>query len=220
MSEPKKLNFALPELTEDMIARMDASARESRARDRVSRQKQLMIDGRWPLSRSEVQYLARGGLRPTDAIEIVRKWYKSLESRPILALFGSVGCGKTFAAATWAWSLAEDDWRVQYFTPDTLCARVYPAYRTPEAMMPDLGGAPIVVDDLGTESDKRFSSALFQAVNLHQRRPMILTTNLTVRQFRDRYDDRVIDRLNSCGQAVVVPGRSLRDQSGGFTPGG
>ena len=43
-----------------------------------------------------------------------------------------------------------------------------------------------------------------------QRKPLIITTNCTQRQFAERYGERITDRMTECAQWASVVGKSLR----------
>ncbi len=58
----------------------------------------------------------------------------------------------------------------------------------------------IILDDLGTEFDTAFSkTAVFEIINnaILSGKPMIICTNMTLDELKDRYGDRIVSRLNS-----------------------
>lgn len=74
--------------------------------------------------------------------------------------------------------------------------------------------APVlVVDDLGTErKDDRFASAFGELVETRQGGSLrtVITTNLPRSEIRDRYGDRIADRLNHSGFVVQLGSESMR----------
>jgi DNA replication protein DnaC len=164
---------------------------------------------------TDVDLIARSQFQWTAAAEWVRRWAANSEARPILVLCGSVGRGKTFAAAV---GIASAGRGIAIKAPE-LAARVSPMPTELERRV-DLRQQLLVLDDLGAEADPRnarWSDSFFRFVEsraLYGR--TIITSNLLRVQFRDRYDPRVIDRLNSNARAIEVTGESMRKGGGGL----
>ena len=168
--------------------------------------------------------------RDTPAVRAVRDWVKD----PVrhLVLRGGVGCGKTTAACVavkhWveptSMLVAHDydyppgvriDWHerheVAWLRPDQLVSAVLHDY---DEHSPKLRKY-VVLDDMGLETKADFAAALCELLD----RPdyvLLITTNLTKQRMRERYDMRVVDRLNNSGRAVDLPEKSMRRQDGGF----
>ena len=242
MSRVERIDFqkiidSMPKPTPEELEARERERQEKAERRMDGEQRYRFSEAGFPVTREDRRRLESNEFEETFAVKTVLGWLAAESGPNVLVLFGGVGSGKTFASAVWAWRMARgreykktytagDDTferlvevigvTVEYFTPDTLSRRVRPWPNTEEFEMEPLGSIPIVLDDVGTEQDKRFPAALFEVVNNHQDSRMIMTTNLTVKEFHARYDPRVIDRLNACGKAVVVPGKSLRKKTGGF----
>lgn len=160
-----------------------------------------------------------GRVQSTTALSSVKAWLlanKRGKCDPrFLVLLGSVGVGKTVAAAWALWELSGT-----YCVPDQLRDLLHPARRRDESepMPRTIAGNLFVLDDLGTETDPRFGAALFELVNGRMRDGCltIITGNLTREQARQRYDKRVVDRLNHSGRVMEIGGASMRKASGGF----
>jgi DNA replication protein DnaC len=112
----------------------------------------------------------------------------------LLLLAGNAGCGKSTAAA-WALSQRPGIW---VSAPDL--AR--PARGEDDATDRDLATALfLVIDDLGIEysTDKKYAESRINLV-LSKREadllPTLLTTNLSAEEFKTRYGDRTVSRLN------------------------
>lgn len=100
---------------------------------------------------------------------------------------------------------------VSWLRPDELVSAVLHSY---DSSSPKLASM-LIVDDMGRETKADFPEALCTILDSGRHR-LLITTNLTKQQMRERYDLRLIDRLNEHCVAVDVPGKSMRRQDGGF----
>lgn len=163
-----------------------------------------------------IEVLSQGGAdavvgdrcRTTRALDLVRQWAAS--SRPVFALFGGVGVGKTVAAA---WALARMPGR--YVRADELTALRRGEYgRGPnEEYRRHLRGELLVVDELGIEEHAGHATAtLYDVFDKRQRLPRrtLLLGNLDEATLATRYDDRILSRLREVGVVRSVRGEDLR----------
>ena len=73
----------------------------------------------------------------------------------------------------------------------------------------------IIIDDLGTESIKNDYGTKIDAVAdaisyaEDSSKTLLITTNLTPKALKERYDDRTLDRLRKC-KVVIIKGKSFR----------
>jgi hypothetical protein len=125
----------------------------------------------------------------------------------ILVLIGERGCGKSFAAADWLWC-AESK------APPTMRAKLTPR-RFLEAPLlaavefedrPKLGFASVlVIDDAGTEKDFLIPDlAQLLIARYRNALPTVVTTNLSEKEFSERYGMRFADRMRETGRFVVA----------------
>lgn len=160
-------------------------------------------------------------LQPSDAlVEIKRKSFE------ILVLAGKVGVGKSVAAAWWL---------LQDYLPGgagdneampssrkagrplwVSAARLSRWSRYDDAEMDRLlVPRRLVIDDLYTEfadSKGNFLAILDEVVNdrMGNRRPLVITTNTDVEGFKDRYGERIVDRIREHGRFCTFAGESMR----------
>jgi hypothetical protein len=172
----------------------------------------------WPIKRQ----LESEGMLDSPAVQAVRRWSES-ESPRHLVLRGGVGVGKSVAAATWLLELATlrldsfpgsapfERGKMAWVRPDQLVSGVMHAYDK-TARPPAFS---FVLDDMGRETKPDFQEALTAILDGGDH-TMIITTNLTKEQLRQRYDARLVDRMNEACIAFDVPGKSMRKQDGGF----
>lgn len=135
-----------------------------------------------------------------------------------LLFYGPVGTGKTFLSNCIAKELLDSGHSVIYFTAFQLFEH-FSASSSGEAgeflqrhealLDSDL----LILDDIGTEMANTFTvSKLFQVLNERalRRKSTILSTNLTPRDFRDIYSERVFSRITSSYTLVKFIGSDIR----------
>ena len=71
---------------------------------------------------------------------------------------------------------------------------------------------PMCIDDLGTEKDAKSRDVFERLADQMEKRSrfLIVTTNLTTGEIRERYGDRVFDRLKGNTTCIVFKGDSMR----------
>ncbi len=122
-----------------------------------------------------------------------------------LIFYGTVGTGKSFLSGCLAKSLIESGHSVIYFSAtalmDTLSKYAFD-YKNKEELndfYQDIYECDLlIIDDLGTELTNAFSvSRLFTCLNERflRKRSIVISTNLSLEELRDRYTDRIFSRL-------------------------
>ena len=137
-----------------------------------------------------------------------------------LFFYGTVGTGKSFLSGCIANELLQAGFSVIYFSASGLFERLARyAFDTREkdalhAFYADLYGCDLlIIDDLGTEVTNSFvTSQLFSCLNERglQRRPVIVSTNLSLEELRDRYSDRIFSRITSGFSLCKLTGPDIR----------
>lgn len=147
------------------------------------------------------------GSRVTEAIQAVRRLL--LRPGACLVLCGPTGVGKTWAAACYARALAEQGRSFVWVYAVELFARISPA----SVGSSEYGCAPVlIVDDLGAEEGSGVRAKMDALIYARHGKmaTTLITTNLTLGKIRDRYGDRVADRLAEWGEVVTISGESFR----------
>lgn len=75
----------------------------------------------------------------------------------------------------------------------------------------------LILDDLGTETDTKWTrSMMYQIIEKRysSNLPIIITTNISLTELRDRYDDRVCSRLNKMCTFFNNTGKDIRKEEG------
>ena len=137
-----------------------------------------------------------------------------------LFFYGTVGTGKSFLSGCIANELLQAGSSVIYFSAAGLFERLARySFDVKEkdalyAFYEDLYGCDLlIIDDLGTEVTNSFvTSQLFSCLNERglQRRPVIISTNLSLEELRDRYSDRIFSRISSSFSLCKLTGPDIR----------
>lgn len=199
----------VPQLTDeewqqrDAQIRAEVSATESAPKlDRLSRLEELGFPRRAIRS-------IRHGATPPPAIARLRDAVG--DDVGIVVVSGPKGVGKTVAVTWWA---AQRRDRVRFVRASELLA----SSRYDREARDDLFSSALVVDDLGAEyADQKgsFAADLDELVDVFysQMRPLLITTNCNQQEFRERYGERIADRLRECGRWISMTGDSLRGKA-------
>lgn len=175
-----------------------------------------------------VRDVIQSSLNDTVALDRTKKWTKARSQDPsiwCLVLSAGKGSGKSVAAG---WAMTQIGARCVDSVNKLGHGKYIPAW-WPASKFARLSGYDgtfdqicahngiVILDDLGTEfldSKGWFLQAIDAFVDSRycEYRPTIITTNLNAKSFKDRYSERVIDRLREGGSFFEFPGGSLRCQ--------
>lgn len=156
-----------------------------------------------------------------SAVDLCREFVKNFNKdyRNIL-FYGTVGTGKSFLSGCIARELMEAGYSVIYFSAAglfDLLARYSFDHREKAALQDlceDIYGCDLlIVDDLGTEITNTFTaSQLFSCLNERslRKKPVIISTNLSLEEIRDRYSDRIFSRVTSSFALCKLTGPDIR----------
>lgn len=137
-----------------------------------------------------------------------------------LFLYGTVGTGKTFLSNCIARESIESGHSVIYFSAsslfDTLSRNAFDFknQETLDYLYNDLYNCDLlVIDDLGTEQHTPYNvSRLFTCLNerLIRRKSMIISTNLSLPDLKERYQERIFSRITSNFEFCKLTGPDIR----------
>lgn len=139
-----------------------------------------------------------------------------------LALFGGTGLGKTHLSSAVARVVIERGYDVCYVTAVGMMADYeYDRFKSgrDEQISASLDRYAdcdlLIIDDLGTELTNQFTvSVLYNLINTRLNRGLstIISTNLTQKELRDRYWDRITSRIFGEYQLLSFVGMDVRAQ--------
>lgn len=170
---------------------------------------------------------AGGKASPYDnmkkAVEVCWEMIEQFDRRPVnLLLTGPAGVGKTFLTHCIAKELLDRCYSVIYLSAIDLFdifSRQKFAYGQEEEdenmYQYILDCDMLIIDDLGTELNNTFTtSQLFYCMNEREkrRRPVVISTNLSLSTMRDCYTERVTSRIISSYRVLELYGADIRVQ--------
>jgi len=169
-----------------------------------------LADAGFPVRALECALVAN---EDNPVIRRIRDWDPRRDN--VFLLSGSKGIGKT-VAATW-WALRHESApafaRAATFVASSRYDRTDPAVRNQW-----LRASALVLDDLGAEYSDSKGSALVDLDELvdvfyGDRKPLLITTNCTSKEFAEHYGGRIVDRIRECGVFFEWSGPSLRGKA-------
>lgn len=137
-----------------------------------------------------------------------------------LFFYGTVGTGKSFLSGCIARELLQTGCSVIYFSAlglfDTLARYSFDAKakNALQGFYDDLYNCELlIIDDLGTEVTNSFvTSQLFSCLSERalRRKSIIISTNLSLEELRDRYSDRIFSRITTGFDLCKLTGPDIR----------
>lgn len=156
-----------------------------------------------------------------SAVSLSQKFVQNFEQDyRNLFFYGTVGTGKSFLSGCIAKELLEAGFSVIYFSAsglfDTLAQYTFDnkAREALQTFYEDLYNCELlIIDDLGTEVTNSFvTSQLFSCLNERalRRKAIIISTNLSLEELRDRYSERIFSRITTGFDLCKLTGPDIR----------
>lgn len=156
-----------------------------------------------------------------SAVSLSQKFVQNFEQDyRNLFFYGTVGTGKSFLSGCIAKELLEAGFSVIYFSAsglfDTLAQYTFDnkAKEVLQTFYEDLYNCELlIIDDLGTEVTNSFvTSQLFSCLNERalRRKAIIISTNLSLEELRDRYSERIFSRITTGFDLCKLTGPDIR----------
>ncbi len=157
--------------------------------------------------------------RMKKAVDACRRFVRDFDSQAgNLFLYGDTGVGKTFLSHCVAKELLDSTHSVVYFTAQELFD-LLAHERFARTDNPDMGCDAIydcdllILDDLGTEfTNSLVNTEFFSCINerLLNRRGTVISTNLSLSQFAERYSERIFSRISMHYTFLKLFGQDIR----------
>lgn len=208
-----------PKLSAEELAELERQEREQARRDELQRERreaeQRLVSTGTP---RRIRELLGGALDNTRPLRRIRAWVAEPSSW-CLALSSNTGTGKSVAAGWWLRECGHgaakgrngNPLRRWWTAAQLSCTDWFGGSFQDIAEM----DGPLVIDDLGVEySDaKGFFQQRLDALmdaRYSELRPLLVTTNLNAKEFRERYGKRVADRFREGGAFYEFTAESMR----------
>lgn len=165
------------------------------------------------------------GYSPRDAaskaVETAKDFIRRFPYEPgNLLLCGNTGTGKTFLTNCIAKEILEQSHSVLYFSATQLFHQLGTAFFSREdasstnSIQEDVLDCDLlIIDDLGTELTNAFvASSLFSCLNERhvRKKATIISTNLSLKDLRDKYSERISSRISLNYQLIKLLGDDIR----------
>ncbi|HRQ63430.1 MAG TPA: ATP-binding protein [Xanthomonadaceae bacterium] len=157
-------------------------------------------------------------------LQHLRAWLEDAHvDRPMLAILGAIGTGKTHLLAGIAAHVAPQGVSVRYVSLPDLFASLRAAMndrsgRSPEDIIGDLEDVELLLlDEIGTGSGSDYEARTLTALldrRYRDETPVVIAGNITPANLPDHLGDRAADRWNEAGVTLVLTGQSRRKQAG------
>ncbi len=144
--------------------------------------------------------------------DLAKQWCEKFPNSQILNInmLGGTGTGKTFLLECMASELISRGFNVMFTTAFALndeCRKYH--FSLPSKVNEFMDCDVLVIDDLGTEPLLKNITLeyLFNIINLRQKRykPTLISTNLSLDDILNRYDDRIFSRLSNKLMSLTIP---------------
>lgn len=137
---------------------------------------------------------------------------------PSIMMLGDTGLGKTHLSLSIAGEIMQNGYSALYSSAPDLFRRLQNEYygkgeQGVDTMDTLLKADLVIIDDLGAEIENQFNiSALYNLINmrLNANRPVIISTNLTLKLIEKRYTDRVASRIMTMYKCLKFVGKDIR----------
>ncbi len=170
---------------------------------------------------SSKYYQGKDLIHFNDTFEKAQKFVKNFDNDyQNLIFYGTVGTGKSFLSGCIAKSLIETGHSVIYFSATALMDNFskhtfdYKSKEENNDFFQDIFGCDLlIIDDLGTEMINDFTiTRFFNCLNERflRKKSIVISTNLSLEDLKERYSDRVFSRLTSHFTFCHLTGPDIR----------
>lgn len=207
---PQVLQNAMARLGELVVddakaAEVEAVQREAAALERRIRRAAVLERERISLDASvQRALLFDTTLQPTRALQAVQQWVADPRAPAILVLSGTVGCGKTVAAA---WALLQREHSCLWRSAAAVTRAFMRCFETDDQDRICACNF-LVIDDVGASAHEpqQLTAALVEIAERRKDKRTIITTNLSRKAFGESYNDQRLRSRFANGRMAWVGG--------------
>lgn len=158
-----------------------------------------------------------------DEYNQIVDWLKDNNKKGLL-VYGDMGTGKSVICRELIPRIINGKWDRLNDEPECYPIDAYDLSHTDTESIVTFGTKYLMIDDIGVEAEyNNFGtrrSIFREIVNLAEKNGilLILTSNLTLDQLKEKYGARTIDRLRALVKPVVFKGASMRNGNDGTQP--
>lgn len=139
------------------------------------------------------------------------------DNSPSLFFIGKTGLGKTFLSSAIAKELLQKGYNVAFDSIQNFLRAIEKEHfgraQNTDTLQTLISADLVILDDLGSEfSSPFYSSALYNIINsrLNKELPTIISTNLSLGELQNKYDDRIISRITGMYTILNFIGKDIR----------
>lgn len=193
--------------------RVRAEAEQARLNEALRAEtKRRAAIAEWGVPQKDLERAARGTAERSEAVQALAEFDRD-PRLAVLVLSGAPWSGKTTAAGVWLAASRRADRGARASDPIfARASKLSTASRYDEEQVARWEtAARMVLDDLGAEyADAKgsWASALDSLIDARYAAelPLVITTNLSIDDFKTRYGERIVRRIREKGRFVVVRG--------------
>lgn len=186
-------------------------------RKKVQRQSKLEMIRSEAFPLKEMESYRFVDAEESEAIKVARKYVDNFEEFKAkgkgIMFYGSIGCGKTYAACCIGNALIERSISVKMVKFSTLMRKLWSVKEKAEMLDSLNNHTLLIIDDFGTENDTEYTKeAIFDVIDAryNAKLPTIITSNLTGKEMKEEQDVQK-RRIYSRVTEMCIPVRCLGD---------
>ena len=139
------------------------------------------------------------------------------DKSPSLFFIGKTGLGKTFLSSAIAKDLLQKGYNVAFDSIQNFLRAIenehFGRVVNTDTLQTLIDADLVILDDLGSEfSSPFYSTALYNVINsrLNKELPTIISSNLSLSELQNKYDDRIISRITGMYAIINFIGKDIR----------
>ena len=157
-------------------------------------------------------------LEMTANLNFCKQYVKDFcETSPSLFFIGKTGLGKTFLSSAIAKELLQKGYNVAFDSIQNFLRAIenehFGRVNNTDTLQTLIDADLVILDDLGSEFSSAFySTALYNVINsrLNKELPTIISSNLSLSELQNKYDDRIISRITGMYSIINFIGKDIR----------